>query len=164
MSKATSAHTVVALVLAGFALTGATAAATAQTVEFRGAATVTATTAACEESGWIIGEKTDANMRFRPPNLGDNGKDTRLAIYYPYYAMSFVLEKGRLTTGFKPVVAGATGSATWVFEAKAEARVTSLAPATITPKTKQLTIKGELRGVDEIADCVLSFSGKLDKH
>jgi hypothetical protein len=164
MSTATSGHTVSVVVLAGITLAGATAVASAQTVEFRGSATVTATSTACEEAGWIVGEKTDANMRFRPPNVGDNGKDTRLAIYYPFYAMSFVLEKGRLGTGFKPVVAGATGSATWVFEAKAEARVTSLSPATITTKTKQVTIKGELRGVDEIADCVLSFSGKLDKH
>lgn len=135
----------------------------AQTVEFRGAGTVIAKNKACKEADWVVGEKTTPNMRYRPAKVGSNGKPTALAMHYPFWATSFVLEKGSLGSGFKTVVAGATGSGTGVREDGAEVRVTSLSPSKITPQTGAVKIKGEVRGFD-VPGCVVTFSATLERH
>jgi hypothetical protein len=135
----------------------------AQTVEFRGTGTVIAKSKACTDVGWVIGEKTKPNMRYRPAKVGSNGKPTALAMHYPFWATSFVLEKGNLGSGFKTVVAGATGSGTGVREDGAEVRVTSLSPSKITTKTGTVKIKGEVRGFD-VPGCVVTFDAKLKRH
>jgi hypothetical protein len=145
------------------ALAAAALPASAQTVEFRGTGTVIAKSKACEEAGWVIGEKTKPNMRYRPAKVGSNGKPTAIAMHYPFWATSFVLAKGSLGSSFKPVIAGATGSGTGVMEDGADVRVTSLSPSTITTKTGTVKIKGEVRGFD-VPGCVVTFDAKLKRH
>lgn len=152
------------LVSAGLGLALMAAPAVAQTVEFRGTATVVAKNKACTEEGWEVGEKTEPNMRFRPPKVGSNDKTTRLAMYYSFWATSFVLEKGNLGRSFKPVVAGATGSGTWIYENGAEVRMTSMSPSSIDTTTKKVKLKGEIRGFDNAPGCIVTFSGTLKRR
>jgi len=133
----------------------------AQSVEFRGTATVTAKSKACSQNGWVVGEKTKANMRYRPPRLGSNGKTTKIALFYPYWATSYVLETGVLGKSFKPVHAYGMSAAPYPYANGAEVRVTSLTPSVVTPSTKTVKIKGEVRGFDEMADCVVTFAATL---
>jgi hypothetical protein len=153
-----------ACVAAVVGLTVLSAPAAAETVEFRGVATVTAKNKACTQAGWVVGEKTKPNMRFRPSKVGDNGKPTVVAMFYPFWATSFVLEKGSLGKSFQPVFAGATGSGTYPYAEAAEVRLTSQSPGTVTDKTSKVKIKGEVRGFDNIPDCIVAFTATLKKH
>lgn len=151
-----------AAVVAG--LCGLAAPAAAEVVEYRGVATVTAKNKACTQAGWVVGEKTNPNMRFRPPKVGDNGKRTTLSVFYPFWATSFVLDKGTLGKSFKAVYAAATGSGTYGYENGAEVRITALSPSTVSDATAKVKIKGEVRGFDDIPGCVVSFSATLKKR
>lgn len=159
-----SGRAVLAFASAAVGLAVLSAPASAQMIEFRGTGTVTAKNKACTAEGWIVGEATAPNMRFRPPKVGSNGKATVVAMFYPYWATSFVLEKGALGKSFKPVVAGATGSGTYPYANGAEVRLTAQSPSTITDSTVKVKIKGEVRGFDNIPNCVVSFSATLKKR
>ena len=136
----------------------------AQALEFRGTATVTAKNKACTQQGWVVGEKTKPNMRFRPPKVGGNGRETAIAVFYPFWATSFVLEKGKLSSSFKPVFAAATGGGTYPYENGAQVRMTSQSPSTITDKTSKVKVKGEIRGFDNTPNCVVSFAATLQQR
>jgi hypothetical protein len=164
MSFGFSGRAVCALASAVLGVVVLSAPAAAQALEYRGTGTVVAKNKACTEEGWIVGEKTTPNMRFRPPKVGGNGKQTVVAMFYSFWATSFVLEKGTLGKSFKPVIAGATGSGTYPYENGAEMRLTSQSPSTITDKTGKVKIKGEVRGFDNVPGCVVTFSATLKKR
>jgi hypothetical protein len=149
MSFGFSGRAVCALASAVLGVVVLSAPAAAQALEFRGTGTVVAKNKACTEEGWKV---------------GGNGKQTVVAMFYSFWATSFVLEKGTLGKSFKPVIAGATGSGTYPYENGAEMRLTSQSPSTITDKTGKVKIKGEVRGFDNVPGCVVTFSATLKKR
>ncbi len=164
MTFGVSGRAVLAFASAAVGLAILSAPAAAQAVEFRGTGTVIAKNKACAEGGWVVGEGTVPNMRFRPPKVGGNSKATVVAMFYPFWATSFVLEKGTLGKSYKRMVAGATGSGTYPYANGAEVRLTSQSPSTITDATSKVTIKGEVRGFDDLPNCVVSFAATLKKR
>lgn len=150
--------TVVSLFFGSVATLGVALPASADTVQFRGTSTLSKFTSACAEYGWPTSGKAEGTARYRPPNLGDNDKSTRFAFFFSTYAASYKLEKGTISSSFKPVIGGATGSQTYFFENTPKLRVTSQSPATITDTTKRVKIKGEIQGWDDLPNCSVSFS------
>lgn len=164
MSLVSCKRAVCALASVALGVVVLSAPAAAQGLEFRGTGIVVAKNKACTEAGWVVGEQTKPNMRFRPPKVGGNGKETAVSMFYSFWATSFVLEKGTLGKSFKPVVAGATGSGTYPYENGAEVRLNSQSPSTITDETSKVKIKGEVRGFDNVPGCVVTFSATLKKR
>jgi len=159
-----SGSVVNALTLAAVVLGLSALPASAQSVEFRGKATVIPKSKACAEYGWDVGKKTTANMRYRPPKLGSNGDLTKIALFYPFWSTSFTLEKGRLGSKFKTVSSFGMSASPYFYTENAAVRVTSLSPSKITATTKTVKIEGEVRGFDEMPKCVVTFNAKLKPH
>jgi hypothetical protein len=100
-------------------LSMAVSAASAQTVEFRGGGFLTNPTAACASVG--LPEVLYVSTRYRPPTLGDNGPETRFAVFQPLFlASSYTLASGNLNPTLKNVQGGLTGIGTAAFDAKNE--------------------------------------------
>lgn len=133
-------------------------------VEFRGGVYVSDFSEACAYSNWPVGGYKYANVRYRPPKLGDNGPSTRLAFYFDFWATSFVLPKGALGKKFKKVIAGGTASGTYEYPFNPRLRVTSLSPSKVTESTTEVAIAGEIQGFDEFEDCNVKFRASMTKR
>ena len=143
------------LILTAMSITSASAA----TVEFRGGGFLTNPTPECIADGW--GQSNYENVRFRPPNLGDNGPQTRLAIHSLFSAESYVLASGNLNANFKNVQGGGTFAATGLYGNQAKVRVTFKQPATITATTKDIIIAGQIQTIGDVAGCQMDFRFSL---
>lgn len=130
-------------------------------IQFYGTATISKFSSACAEYGWT--QTVEARARYRPPNLGDNDKSTRFSFFFDTYAMSYKLAKGTVSSSFKDVIGGATGSQTYFFANTPQLRVTSQSPATITTATKTVKIKGEIKGWDDLPNCSANFSIEVSR-
>lgn len=149
----------------GLAVLMATAATgNAQKVEFRGGAYLSDFSEACADLDWPVDGYQYANVRYRPPKLGDNGPSTRLAFHFNFWSTSFALEKGKLGKKFKKVIAGGTGSSTYPYPFNPRLRITSLSPGKITESTTEVVIAGQIRGFDEADDCDVSFRASMTKR
>ncbi|MDN2567838.1 hypothetical protein N1F89_16570 [Aquibium sp. A9E412] len=96
-----AAVTGLAAAIAGIAV------AQAQT-EYRGRACIFSVNQYCEPLGYSVGQC--ANVRFRPPNAPGNGNQTRLSIYYDYYAQNFRQEGSAIGGTFQDVIFSWLGS------------------------------------------------------
>jgi len=159
MHRRTARYAAAALLLAAGA--ASVPAAADEIIQFYGTATISKFSSACAEYGWT--QTVDARARYRPPNLGDNDKSTRFSFFFNTYAMSYKLAKGTITSSFKDVIGGATGSQTYFFENTPQLRVTSQSPETITTKTKTVTLKGQIQGWDDLPNCSATFSMEVSR-
>lgn len=162
MSNARASRIRRALGAAALALAAAAvppAAATAQTVEFRGFGYVYGFNAACEADGWV--GTPNMLVRYRPYGLGSNG-GSHLAFFERFYASAYRLDGRRFDRTWRDVEAGQVGSLVWVYdEGTSQARVTTHAPATLTATTPQIRLVGQIRGWGGVPGCIASFEATV---
>jgi hypothetical protein len=147
--------------LAGLMLGAFVGAASAQSIEFRGALCLTAVASACTtlSSPWNIGDC--ATMRYSPPNIGTNGAATNLNLIGGGFANSYYLASGSLVgTTFK-TVAGTKITrtlSTWA----PTMRITSQTP---TPSATNLSevLAGDITTFDNNAGCNVTFRAAATK-
>lgn len=148
------------LAAGGMAASASTA--SAQAVEFRGGGYVSFSSQ-CEVEGWI--GTTYVNSRYRHPNVGSNGPTTNFSMYFPlFYATNYVLPRGNLTAAFKPVRGGGLGNTTWVQTGKQRMRVTLRSPSTITTSTEAVRLQGQIRGFDNMPNCLVDFDVSMTRR
>lgn len=135
-------------------LLASVATASATTVEWRGVAVVTATTAACG-TDYSVGNAIP--MRYRPSGLLDNGSYTRFAFHQTFYAQSYPISGRFPLKTFAAVDAGGVGSGWGSFATKANFKMMSIVPATYTEKTPSLAFVGVIQNFGDLAGCTVAF-------
>ena len=129
-------------------------------VEFRGTMCITSVGAGCPAGDWNV--NACYALRYRPPNLGDNGASTRFGFYGDgdgggNFAYMLILNSGSLVgTTFKPV--SQTTITSFDFTANPTMRLTLQSPATLTATSRSVTIAGNVDSIDE-PGCNLAFTG-----
>jgi hypothetical protein len=123
-------------------------------VEFRGYVCLLTVTPACTVEGWSAGNC--GAFRYRPPNLGDNGPQTRFSYFDGLFAENYTLQTGSLIgTVFRTVQGTGVGSGGWTFTATM--RFTSQTPAALAATSPTVTLQGNIRTFDGIAGCDVSL-------
>lgn len=129
-------------------------AAMAQSVEFRGSLCLTAVSATCPGSGWVVGDCL--LMRFSPPGLGTNGVTTEMSLMGQSFGDNYSLPSGTLVgTLFKLVDAyhiGRTG-----YKYAATMRITKQTPSTILATSPAVSLVGGLTNFSNSPNCTVAF-------
>jgi hypothetical protein len=146
--------------LAAAFLSMAVSAASAQTVEFRGGGFLTNPTAACANAG--LPEVLYVSTRYRPPTLGDNGPETRFAVFQPLFlASSYSLASGNLNPTLKNVQGGLTGIGTAAFDAKMS--MASRTPTTVSLSTQSVVMSGKIRNYADNTNCTYDYDVSMTR-
>ncbi len=127
--------------------------ASANTVEFRGAACITSVNAACAPFGWTVGDCM--LMRYSPRSLGTNGPATELSLFGQSFSDNYSLATGNpVGTVFQPVVGIHVGRTGYSFSPKM--RFTSQSPAAL-GTSKSVTLAGNITNFDDSTGCTVGF-------
>ena len=123
-------------------------------VTWTGSICITAFTAACPAGDWAV---ECYNMKYRPPNLGDNGPETHFAFGNDNFRYGLDLDTGSLIgKTFKPV--RQTTVTTFGFTPTiTQLRFTKHKPDVLTETTTSVEIEGNIKNVDGYANCNLTF-------
>lgn len=145
--------------LGSLMIVGATSIASAAPVEFRGGGFITNLTPECIADGWSEG--TYQNIRFRPPNLGTNGVQTSLSLFYSFSAVGYVLASGNLGAKFKNVQGNFIYAQAFPFANQAAIRVTFSQPVSFSNTTTDIVIGGQIKNFGDTANCQVDFRFSL---
>lgn len=123
-------------------------------VEWRGTMCITVVAAACPAGDW---EVACYGMRYRPPNLGDNGTATHFSFGNENFRYGLDLDSGSLIgTVFQPV--SQTSVTAFGFSPPGTSlRFTSQKPLALAATTKSVEIAGTIKDVDGNSGCNLTF-------
>lgn len=134
--------------------------ATAATVEWRGAAVLTAVSGCGTD--YAVGNSIP--IRYRPSGLGTNGTGSKFAFHQTFYAQAFMIS-GRFPATLTTVSAGGTGAGSGSFATVAKFKMTSVTPSTPTlnATTPSVALVGEIQNFGDLSGCNVSFraSGAL---
>jgi len=150
--------------LASILVATSAAAASAQTVEFRGGGYLSNLSQACQDAGWAAAGPFFVNVRYQPPRLGANGPQTRLSFYLSHYAAGYTLARGNLNRRFQPVAGGAVGPDAQLFDRPARMRVVQQTPANVRMGTPRLRLRGQIRRMDSVPGCTADFDVSLTRR
>ena len=135
--------------------------ANAANVEFRGGLCLTAANAACNAAGWDSGECFQ--MRFAPPNIADNGPQTKLSIFGGTFSLGFELQSGSLIgTTFKQVDVTKVARGGGTFQS--QMRFTSQSPAAPTATTNFINMIGNIGNWDDVTGCTVGFRAAVTRR
>jgi hypothetical protein len=108
-----------------------------------------------------------ALVRFRPGHVGENGPDSSFALFERRYTQSYLLRAGgtpkKFDRFFRKVEAVSTGDRAFRVPNPVYVRFTSVSPA-ITPTAPFLHIAGQIRGFDEMPNCIVTFNMALTRR
>lgn len=128
-------------------------------VNFLGAACITSVTPECTVEGWDVGQCFE--MRYRPPNLGDNGPITSIGFAYDFAASNFTLGSGSLVgTTYRTVTSTHIFSITRQFPASM--RLTKQTPSDLTT-AQSISVIGNIKDFD-VPNCTLQFKGSVQRR
>lgn len=136
------------------------AAAVAQSVEFRGSACLTAVTASCPASGWTVGDCL--LLRYSPPNLGTNGITTEMSMMGQSFGDNYSLLSGSLIgTVMQPVDAYTVGRTGYKYAATM--RISKQSPAPLLSTSPFVSLTGNINNFSNSTNCNVAFraSGAL---
>jgi hypothetical protein len=133
--------------------------------EWRGAGFVTYQNQACVNAGaaGAIGDIHFRTVRYRPPNISDNGASTRLVFFGYYSASSYKLLTGNLTNVYKNVEAGSTFSTNFLHSNQASMRVLQQNPANLAENSPFVRLRGQIRNFQDSLNCRVLFDVTLTR-
>jgi len=122
----------------------------ARPVEWRGIASITNFTSACERHGFI--GTLSGQLRYRPSGLGSNGPDSSLSFFLTDYALNLTRVNGRFTSSFLNVQSTGVHGATWTYRST-RVRLTTHSPASIAVNTAILRLVGQIENIQDLTGC-----------
>jgi len=133
--------------------------------EWRGAGYVTFQNQACINAGaaGAIGDSHFRTVRYRPPNISDNGASTRLVFYNSFGATSYRLLTGNLTNVYMNVEGGTTFSTTFLHSNQASMRVLQRNPANLAENSPFVRLRGQIRNFEDALNCRVLFDVTLTR-
>jgi len=169
-------HRLLTALIAVLGLAGAASSASAATVVFRGKGVIEKLSAECGAAGptKFAGRSERIFARnenitewvFRPAGLGTNGASTYFTYQIPdVFITSFMLDNGSLNGTFKKVGASqiALDDPTPTLAYQARVRLLQQTPSTLANKTKFVFLRGQIRDVENITGCTLTFHAALSR-
>jgi len=143
-------------ILAAAIVAAAATNASADFVDWRGSALITAASG-CESLS--IGPGTVYNARYRHPNLGDNGASARISMLANFHATNLTRLTGDFNNTFQTVKGAFVGGGGGTYNGALQ--MTSRTPATIKANTPIVTIKGTIKNFFKTStspNCQISFT------
>lgn len=150
------------LLLTGAILSLSATASVSQNVRYIGSFCLTSVTPGCASEGWAVGNCTTFHLK--PPNIGSNGPETKMSVFFPVFALNYSLSSGTLVgTTYKTTTSTAIGLNATSFPA--DVRFVTQSPATLTATTKFISINGNIKDFDDpLFNCDVGFRASAQQR